>query len=275
MKRISIFLICTLIMTSCNNISSENIDTERITEKIESISENDAAVISAENITDNEIKEMYEYAYDMVRGKEFLNDGNGNYLTQDGKDLDGYKEEFRRIFTDNYTDGYFKLENGSVYFDGQNQRHLEILALQDINSIDDLRVFDNYVGIWVGLGDRGSDLSVAESELAVTYRSDEKIVLTVTVWHTNPDHEIKIDEDYIYHLENGKLIISGIFGGADENGEYIIVENELTGTAAEVPVSSDKSKFYHTNYDNYLVKYDYNLVPDNGVWKFDNFEIWD
>ena len=275
MKRIAIFFICMLVMTSCTTINSENTDKGYITKGIESISENNVAVISTENITDNEIEEMYECAYNMVCGKEFLNDGNGNYLTQEGKDLDRYKEEFRQIFTSNYADEYFKLESGSVYFDGQNQRHLEILVLQDINSIDDLRVFDNYVGIWVGLGDRGNDLSVADSELAVTYRSDDKIVLTVTVWHTNPDHEVKIDEDYIYHLENSKLIVSGKFGGIDENGEYIIIENELSGTIADVPVGNDKYKFSHSQYDNYLVKYDYNLVFDEGIWKFDNFVIWD
>lgn len=43
----------------------------------------------------------------------------------------------------------------------------------------------------------------------------------------------------------------------------------------DVPVSKNKSDFYNTNHINYLIKYDYNLVFDNGIWKFDNFEIWD
>lgn len=274
MKRIVAFCICVLMMSSCTTKNSENTDKD-ILQKNESISENNVEAVSAKDITDNEIKQMYECAYDMVRGKEFLNDGNGNYLTQEGQDLDGYKEKFRSIFTDNYVDEYFKLEIGSIYFDGQNQRHLEIFALQDGNSIDNLKVFDNYISIWVGLGDRGNDLSVADSEMTVTYRSNDKIVLTVTVWHTDPDHEVKIDEDYIYHLENGKLIVSGKFGGIDENGEYIIVENELSGTVADVPVGNDKYKFSHSQYDNYLVKYDYNLVFDEGIWRFDNFVIWD
>lgn len=277
MKRIAAFLICMLIMTSCNTISRENIDTECITEKIESISENNIAIISEGNITDNEIKEMYECAYDMVRGKEFFNDGNGNYLTQEGKDLDGYKEEFGQIFTDNYINKYFKLESGSVYYDGENHRHLEVFALQDTNNVDDLSVFgnNNYAGIWVGLGDRGSDLSVAGSEIAVTYRSDDKIILTVTVWHTSPGREAQIGEDYIYHLENGRLTVLGKFGGLDENGECIIIEDELSGTAADVPVGKDKSEFYNKHYDNYLVENDYTLVFDGGSWKFDNFVIWD
>ncbi len=272
MKKIIVLLTSILMMTSCTYASSENIGTNGSTEKT---TENSVAAELANNISDSELKEMYERAYDMVRGKKFINDGSGKFFTEEGKDLDGYKDEFRQIFTDKYTNEYFKLEKGGVYFDGNERQHLEIYTLRNKNSVDDLNDFGSYAGIWVGLGDRGSDLSVADSELAVTYRSGDKITLTVTVWHTNPDHEVKIGEDYIYRLENGKLIVSGRFGGVDSNGKYIIVEDELSGTSANVPIGKSKYDYSHKQYMNYLVKYDYNLAFEDGKWKFNNFEIWD
>ncbi len=217
---------------------------------------------------------MYDHAYETVLGKEFYKDVNGNFLTKDGKNFDEYREEFKQIFTDRYAEEYFKLEKGGTYFRGDSQ-FLELFVLREENTVDDIHNFVGYSGIWIGLGDKGSDISVADNELEVTYRGKEKIVLTMTVWHTDPEHELKIGEDFIYHLENGRLIVSGKFGGIDDNGEYIIIEDELSGAVVDVPEGSDISEFYNKHYDNYLVKYDYNLALDDGIWKFDNFYIWD
>lgn len=228
----------------------------------------------AEDITDEQLKKLYEYAYETVRGKEFLKDSSGSFLTKEGKNLDEYKEEFKQTFTDRYADEYFKLEKGGTYFRDGSQ-FLELFVLRKENSVDDISVFGGYSGIWVGFGDKGSDLSVRDNELTVTSRSDGKIVLTMTVWHVDPENELKIGEDYAYRLENGNLVIAGKFGGWDENGDQIVIDGELSGTIAEVPVGSGISEFYNKRYKNYLVKYDYDLVLDDGVWKFDNFYIWD
>lgn len=267
------------MLTSC----AESTDVSSVTEITSGTSEivvaddtSETALITnvkTADITDEQLKELYEYAYKTVYGKEFLKDSNGSFLTEEGKNLDEYKEEFKQTFTDRYADEYFKLEKGGTYFRGDSQ-FLELFVLREENSVDDISVFSECSGIYVGFGDKGSDLSVRDNELTVTSRSDDKIVLTMKVWHVDPENELKIGEDYAYRLENGNLVIAGKFGGWDENREQIVIDDELSGTIAEVPVGSDISEFYGKHYDNYVVKYDYNLVLDDGVWKFDNFYIW-
>ncbi|MDE6594453.1 MAG: hypothetical protein K2K44_00400 [Oscillospiraceae bacterium] len=286
MKKISLISIAlaSLMLTSCAVENTESTGVSNVTEIMSGTSESvisddtsETALITSvkmADVTDKQLKELYEYAYETVYGKEFLKDSNGNFLTKEGKNFDEYKEEFKQTFTDRYADEYFKLEKGGTYFRGDSQ-FLELFVLREENSIDDISVFGGYSGIYVGFGAKGSDLSVRDNELTVTSRSDDKIVLTMTVWHVDPENELKIGEDYAYRLENGNLVIAGKFGGWDDNGNRIVIDDELSGTIAEVPVGSDKSEFYQKHYTDYLVKYDYNLVLDDGVWKFDNFYIWD
>lgn len=285
LKRFTFF--CTamaaLMLTSCAE-NAESTSVNNVTEITSGTSESFAADDTSEtaltdnvktaDITDEQLKELYDYAYKTVWGKEFLKDANGNFLTEEGKNLDEYKEEFKQTFTDRYADEYFKLEKGGTYFRGDSQ-FLEFFVLREENSVEDISVFGGYSGIWVGFGDKGSDISVRDNELTVTSRSDGKIVLTMTVWHVDPENELKVGEDYAYRLENGNLVIAGKFGGWDDNSEQIVIDDELSGTIADVPVGSDISEFYQKHYTDYLVKYDYNLILDDGVWKFDNFYIWD
>ncbi|MCM1059387.1 MAG: hypothetical protein NC452_03745 [Eubacterium sp.] len=247
---------------------------EKVTTTAETTTVTTEETASPPENSDSEVVELYNRAYETVLGKEFYRNENGKFLTENGKNFDEYKAEFCQLFTDEYAEKYFKLSKGGTYFRGDSQFQ-EIFVLQDENTVDSIDDFNGFSGVWVGLGDRGSDLSVMDSQMEVTYKNRDKITLTVTVWHSLPDRELTVGEDYLYRLENGSLVIAGKFGGFEENGNYIILENELSGTVADVPVGGDKTEFYGKKYENYLVKYDYTLLPGEGGWKFGNFYIWD
>jgi len=295
MKRIIVFLFSIIILASCQLVNGKNIDTDGITENnlTKSTYEDTAKIISATDITDDKLKDMYLYAEKIATSSEsFIKNTSGKFLNRTGETLVEFKERFEQTFTTNFSDKYFELyapiemsiswdiptlwfcmyEEAVDYFiENNGYSESDFVKL----TIDDLSNCKNYEAIQIGGSTKGSDISIRDKELIVTSRSDDKIVLTMTVWHQNPEYENKIGEDYVYHLENGNLVISGKFGGYDTDRKYIVIKDKLTGTIVDVPVGKDKSEFYSTDYVNYLVKYDYNLVFDNGVWKFDNFEIWD
>ncbi|MCM1328948.1 MAG: hypothetical protein NC253_05845 [Ruminococcus sp.] len=270
--------ICLIILTILATFTACGNNAETVTETSAKISETTTVTteetVPPPEISDSEVVELYNRAYKTVLGKEFYRNENGKLLTENGKTFEEYKAEFCQLFTDEYAEKYFKLAKGGTYFRGDSQ-FLEIFVLQEENTVDSIDDFNGFSGVWVGLGDRGSDLSVMDSKMEVTYKSRDKITLTVTVWHSLPDRELTVGEDYLYRLENGSLVIAGKFGGVDENGNYITLDDELSGTVADVPVSGDKTEFYGKKYENYLVKYDFVLLPDEGVWKFDSFYIWD
>ena len=89
----------------------------------------------------------------------------------------------------------------------------------------------------------------------------------MTVWRTHdPYYETIQEGDYIYRLENSRLVIDGVFGGWDENNGSIVLDTPLKDTVDE-SISADSSP-------DYLTEYKYDVVFDNGEWKFDSFPVW-
>ncbi len=295
MKKIVALLFSIVILSSCKSVTGENIDIGSITEnnETESTYENTVKIVSTTDISDDKLKDMYLYAENLMTSSEsFIQNTGGKFLNESGETPAEFKKRFEQTFTTNFSNKYFELyaptdmsiswdiptlwfcmykETVDYFIENNDYSESDFVKLE----IDDLTNCKNYGAIQIGGYTKGSDISIHDNELTVTSRCDDKIVLTMTVWHQNPEYEKKIGKDYVYYLENGNLVISGKFGGVDEYGEDIIVEDELSGTIVDVPVGKDKYEFSHNQYDNYLVKYDYTLIFDRGFWKFDNFVIWD
>lgn len=236
--------------------------------------------------SDEKIIEMFNSAEEL-RSAYFFNDDNGSFLTKDGKTVDQYREDFSLLFTDRFAEDFFELYGYEysyyisigvmnktlafvLYDDDVNYRvethgsSFEEFVKLDFGNISD---YAHYDAIHIGGGERGSDISIVDHELRITEKSNDKITLTMTVWHCNPpDYEKKINEDYIYRLENGKLVIEGLFGGWTEDREAIILDSELSGTIAE--------DITETSEPNYFINYEYNMVIEDGLWKFDSYPEW-
>ena len=193
----------------------------------------DAINISAKDITDDKLKDMYLCAEKLATSSEsFVKSTDGKFLNGCGETPLEFKERFEQTFTANFTDKYFELyapvdismswdvptlwfcmhRNDVDYFiENNDYSESDFVKL----TIDNMSNCEDYEAIQIGGYTKGSDISIEGNELIVSSRSDNKIVLTMTVWHQSPEYEYKIGKDYIYHLENGNLVILGKFGGYD------------------------------------------------------------
>lgn len=274
MKKIVAMLLCTILLTACaqeNDTTTEIIDTTIETEVLPS---------------DDELIEMFNSA-DKLRTAFFYNDGKGNFLTDDGETVEQYRERFSQLFTNRFAEEFFEFygydysyycsitdEVNALWFnlyeDSVNYRietHGDSWDDYQKLDFDNINSYTEYDAVFIGGGNRGDDISIVNHELRITEKSDDKITLTMTVWHcVPPDYEKKINEDYIYRLENGKLVIEGLFGGWTEDRNAIILDSELAGTIAE--------DITETSEPNYLVNYEYNMVIEDGLWKFDSYPEW-
>ena len=238
--------------------------------------------------SDEEIIEMFNYAEDLqMQTMMFYNDGNGNFLSEEGKTPAQYREEFSQTFTERFTDEFFELY-GSEYSYGSS-KNTDVNAFwfrfyedsvnyfveqygdsfEDYKKLDlsDFSAYSEYDAVFIGGIVRGDDISIVDHELRITEKSADKITLTMTVWHCNPpDYKLIANEDYFYHLENGKLVYDAKFCGLDDEGEPIVMKDELAGTIAE--------DITGTSEPNYLVNYEYNMVLEDGLWKFDSYPEW-
>ncbi len=236
--------------------------------------------------SDEELIEMFNSA-EKLRIAYFYNDDKGNFRTDDGRTIDQYREEFLQLFTDSFADEFFDIYGidynyypsvgilNNVLLFSCNEDDVNYLIETHGMSFDEFKKLDfnnidaylDYDAIFIGEGNRGDNISIVGHELRITEKSADKITLTMTVWHCDPpDYEKKINEDYIYRLENGKLVIEGLFGGWTEDRKVIILDSEFKGTIAE--------DITETSEPNYLVNYEYNMVIEDGLWKFDSYPEW-
>ncbi len=243
---------------------------------------------SSTPISDTEILEIFDCAEKYQSNTMmFFNDDNGSFVSKDGETPMQYYNNYSKFFTKEFTDNAFDLYGTKYLYDNSKYTTLKMLwfgfteedIIYRVNNHGDS--FDNYVkldlnnlnqfldydGIMIGGEERGDDLSLIDNELRITQKDNNSITLTMTVWHREPpDYEFKINEDYVYHLENGKLIIDGLFGGFTETREFIVIENELTGKVAE-NITEESSP-------NFLVDYEYHMILEDGNWKLTDFPIW-
>lgn len=263
-KSITLLAFITLFFCSCS-ISNQNTSTQVIS--------SDSSII-----TDEELFEKFDEAENFIKsGQKFFNDGNGIFLNDNGQTPSQFYDDSKSIFTDGFLNDYLDLygqlysplstdENKIMWF------HYSYDDIQDKDEytkldINDLSSLQEYDSVYIGGNIRGDDISIKGNELSVTERSNEKIVLTMTVWRTHdPYYETIQVGDYIYRLEDGRLIIDGIFGGWDENNGSIVLDTPLKDTVDE-SISADSSP-------DYLTEYKYDVVFDNGKWKFDSFPVW-
>ena len=232
--------------------------------------------------SDKELIEMFNSAEEL-RFAYFYNDDNGNFLTDDGRTIDQYRKDFSQLFTDRFAEEFFDIYgidysyyvsvgvmNKILWFylyEDDVKYHIEThgdsqdeFKKLDFDNISD---YAHYDAIHIeGGGERGSDISIVDHELRVTEKSADRITLTMTVWHCDPEYK----QEYVYHLENGKLVIDGLFGGWTEDGKAIILDSELADTIAE--------DITEISEPNYLVNYEYNMVLEDGLWKFDTYPEW-
>lgn len=259
MKKLILFLIVLISFSACSNNS-----------------------LSSSIISDAEVIDLFHRAEQyQSQTMAFYNDGNGNFVSKDNKTPVQYYKEFNQVFTDKFTNHFFDLYGrevntkiaDKVFEFNLYEEDIDYSTNNDNNlkkylklNIDDFSNFSEYDLIWIGGGSYKNDISIIDNELRIIEKNEDKITLVMTVWHCfPPDREMVVGNDYIYHLENGQLIIDGIFDGFDEN-ENIIINNVDTGKIA--------SDITSTSRPHYLLEYKYTLIKEEGKWKFDSFEEW-
>ncbi len=214
MKKIVALLFSIVILSSCKSVTGENIDIGSITEnnETESTYENTVKIVSTTDISDDKLKDMYLYAENLMTSSEsFIQNTGGKFLNESGETPAEFKKRFEQTFTTDFSNKYFELyaptdmsiswdiptlwfcmykETVDYFIENNDYSKSDFVKLE----IDDLTNCKNYGAIQIGGYTKGSDISIHDNELTVTSRCDDKIVLTMTVWHQNPEYEKKLEK---------------------------------------------------------------------------------
>ncbi len=304
------FIIALLILTSCgSNNEHQYADSVNITDiqtSVNSTKNNLTSAVTCSTVSeflnasepsqpkDEEIIEMAKTAERYYLEHEvFESDSEGEFRNEKGEDFSAFKERVNQIFCDEMTEKYFELyyfklnstswDVPTICFDMEKET-MEYFVSQGDDKNDFVKLdinnpecFEDYEKILIGGIMWDNDISVEDRELLVAERTDEKITLRMTVWHQNPEFEYT-EGEYCYRLENGRLVIDGIFSGRDEQYNAIVIPDEKSGTVVDVPISDDITDFYNSDSTDFctdfLITYDSTLVLEDGKWKFDDFRIW-
>ena len=260
-----IIFIIVFIPTGCN----KDVGTETSGTEISSVSE----------ISDDEILKLFDSAKDMVDSGGLFERSSDGILCASGTNetISQYVERFKTVFTDSYVENYFDLygyleegpDNSWVFrliIPADKMASYDVApSFVHFDDICDNTRYDGYDTVCIGGIEKGNDLSFVGNEVVILSHSDNEILITNTVWHCAP--ESKSEMKYVCHLENGRVIIDGLFGGLDDSGNVIISDATKSGTIMT------PQEQYESNY--YLkVVYTYSLILEDGQWKFNNFVLW-
>ena len=263
------------------------------TSKIQTVvAETSVSLTTQPQPSDEELIEMAKTAESYyLNYEEFTKNDEGVFLNENGEGVAEFKERVNQIFCDEMTNKFFDLYAAKNDYDTQTvcfniDRTSLDYRIQKYGwtsndyiklDINDNECFEGYPNVLIGGDVWDSDISVEDRELLVAERTDEKITLRMTVWHQNPEFEYT-EGEYCYRLENGRLVIDGIFSGRDEQYNAIVIPDEKSGTVVDVPISDDLTDFYNSDSTDictdFLITYDSTLVLEDGKWKFDDFRIW-
>jgi hypothetical protein len=256
------------ILTGCNNFLSSQVETT-----VESSSV--TAALAKQNIkipTDEEILQMFDTAKTMAWDAGiFIHTDEGLREKTTGETIEEYIDKYRIVFTDKYVINYFNLVGyngnhsclelsmpaaGQVWFDYKGY----YVYFEDITNESNYTGYDTV--IIGGYGTRGSDMSYMSNQIEIIEKTSDRILIRNTIQHWHID----MDAQYVCHVENNKIIIDGAYGGYnDETKLPIILEDSRVGE--EISRADGYQYWLSTSYD-------YNLVYENGDWKFDDFVLW-
>ena len=261
------------------SVTEEITSTEKITEAI--IEESPQPEFKDNyDITDEELLKKFDEADTLFEcGQLFFNDGFGNFYSKENETPLQYKDSLLNYFTEDCIDNFLNiygiadtLDNGlygniieftineddkSYYISQYDMKETDFIRL-DITDFSNLSDYDT---ILAG-GQERTDISIMDYEILVKSREENKITLSLIVWHSITECELVPNETILCKLENGNIVYTGVYSGVDKDGNTIVSETELTGTINEA-VTED-------SYPEYLEKFDFYLLYDeNTLYLFD------
>ncbi len=191
-----------------------------------------------------------------------------------GETIEEYIDRYRTLFTDGFVNNQFDLIGRINEYDGKYTLSMDQQAAgqawfdykTNYVIFEDITDESNYTGydtvIIGGHGTRGNAYSYMSNQVEIIEKTSGRIIIRNTIHHWHPD----IDTQYVCHVENNSIIIYGAYGGYDDETKLpIILEDSRKGE--EIPRGGIWTYWLITSYD-------YDLVYENGGWKFDNFVLW-
>ncbi|MBQ8825846.1 MAG: hypothetical protein IJ007_02000 [Oscillospiraceae bacterium] len=267
------------------SVTEEITSAEKITEAI--IEESPQPAFKDNyDITDEELLEKFDEADTLFeRGMIFINDGSGNFYSKENKTPLQYRDRLLNYFTEDCIDSFLSIygmadtpDNGlygniieftinedakSYYMTQHDKKETDFIRL-DITDFSNLSDYDT---VLAG-GQERTDISIMDYEILIKSREENKITLSLIVWHSVPECELVPNETMLCKLENGNIVYTGVYIGVDKDGNAIISQTELTGTINESVTEN--------SYPEYLEKFDFYLLYDENreQWRFDCFHEW-
>lgn len=268
-------VLCIFIFSSCSQddclISNENIISDTTTISLET---NTASIYNNEESSINNIptqkpieitkeeKSYYESLFlkaqtlyhlaDGITGEEYIYTNNNFYLDGDINQitLDCRINDFLEIFSKdmciNILDGN-REKNGSEYIVASygltTNGKTKIITSEKLlnNNLSEFSSISLFSPI------RGKNLSYAAGYLDIMEIGSENVVLRYTALYLGNNNE------------NIEYSIKA------ENNQWIITNSSLSELIGHT---------YILNTNDYIIEYSYNLILEDGKWKFNNFELW-
>lgn len=252
-----------VVLTACTAESSKTYETG------DSVNDAEIGMLS-----DAEITEKFNAAEDLlVKGMIFTNDGNGGFFSEDGQPISACMSEYEKYFT---ADSAEKMLDLYAYTGADGKALIEFdispdeIENETENYIrfdpENVSSFNDYEKVTVG-GKFLNDISVYKNELMIGEKTADNITLKMTVLHKDPNYLPEAGEDSVYGLNGGKPVVIGVFGGYDGSGNEVLLSEASKAETAD-NITYDSQPYW-------IESYEYHLVPENGEWKFDGFEIFE
>lgn len=210
------------------------------------------------DITDKEIinlfnkaEELYKIA-DGVCSEDYIYNNNDFYRNGDENDisLNMRINEYSDCFTKKECEEIFsgeRYKDNIVYFvypyGVKNDDTIEKINIEQISSDD----ISDYTSITLFSIVRGENVSYAANHLEIVGINPESIDLKLTALYISNTCK-ESDECIIEYMNNDWFVIPN--EQQKESYKYILQDND------------------------YIKEYYYKLVIEDGLWKFDNFELW-
>ena len=254
MKNIAIFLLCAvcLAMTACGKAT--NNEQESLTEEITTITEameTERVSVTSESETTVITTEQTELSSETTLSTE----ANTKFVSTSGYDVT-VEELMPIIKTANY-DMYI-IKYGGDWFNLKDGHYVNYGGTDLYDMFDSMyEVFSEESGI---AQDYISSLKC--------YSNGDELLIS----KGNMRNFTQVDED-IFNIDTTKYQTVDIDGGSGANPTFLSNEFEITNRA-ESSITLKNTAYYSEENDEPIQIFEYDMVFEDGTWKFNNFERW-
>lgn len=269
MKRLIFCIVLVLVLTSCN-VANNADDTVTYTDTItqtevitrgETTNCKETKITKVKTSETTNVEKAYETTESISTSESEENEADRHYLTLplDKVDVNGFDitvDDLKQIIKCADTDMH--IINGCD--DTFNLTEGKYLNYNDIDFFDVINSFN--------------DVFSKESDIAEEFISSltyEKIDSRIKISRVESDGYIPLNIDEIKKDKQIKSII--IEGGIGANPTFLRNEFEIINRS-ENKITLKNTAYYNEENENPIQIFEYNMVLEEGTWKFLNFECW-